>query len=297
MKPKNIKFSYLILLNIFAYLLPVVLLMGCKPKHLSIQPNHDLKVVTYNVWVGYQDRKHPRLPCLEIGSERKSSIYEWLKEQEADVVVFQELMDYSAEKLKNESKFWDHNYAVTLRDQGMAIGISSRYPIKVKEILTEGMQHGLIYCTINGVDIIATHLWPSFDHTILDEVNIVKERVDSSLKMGHPLLLLGDFNAFSPEDELFISDETMDLYKLWGWGLVDGRPNYQVIQALLNSGIKDVCTKFRKNDKARKQRYDFIFASPNLWNKCTDANHFQEAEFLRFSDHYPVTATFSNIKN
>ena len=61
MKPKNIKFSYLILLKNFAYLLSVVLLMGCKPKHLSFQPNHDLKVVTYNVWVGYQDRKQKEI--------------------------------------------------------------------------------------------------------------------------------------------------------------------------------------------------------------------------------------------
>lgn len=268
---------------------------SCRTQHLSNKPRKSLKVITYNVWVGYLDGKHPRLPCSEQGSERKSLIYDWLREQDADVVVFQELMDYSAEKLKEESKFWDHHYAVTLREKGMAIGISSKYPIKVKEILTEGMRHGLIHCTIKGVDVVATHLWPSFDHTILDEINIVKQRVVSSMEKGHSVLLLGDFNAFSPQDDAFIGDETIDLYKKWGWELANGRPNYQVITELLNIDLKDVCTKFKKNDKARNQRYDFIFATSDLWEKCSDAQHYQKAELLKFSDHYPVTATFSPL--
>ncbi len=171
------------------------------------------KIITYNVWQGYIDGIHPRFPCYESGSKRKQEIYKWLKKQNADVVVFQELIDYSAEKLKSESGFWDHSYAVVLKDKGMAIGITSRFPIKVKEILTDGMHHGLIYCNIKGIDIIATHLWPSFDEKILDEVNIVKRRVEESMEKNDPVIVLGDFNAFSPEDDQYIDQETIELYK------------------------------------------------------------------------------------
>ena len=124
-------------------------------------------------------------------------IYQWLKDQDADVVVFQELIDYSAEKLKEESQFLGHNYAVTLIDRGMTIGISSKGPIDVKEILTEGMHHGLIYCTVAGVEIIGTHLWPSFDEKILDEATIVGKCIKKSLNSENPVIILGHFNAFS----------------------------------------------------------------------------------------------------
>ena len=253
----------------------------------------DMKIITYNVWYGYLDRKHGRLPCLESGSKRKELIYYWLKEQNADIVVFQELIDYSAERLKIESAFWGHKHAVTLRDEGMAIGISSKYPLTIYEILTDGMHHGMIYCNTGGIDIIATHLWPSFDETILDEVMIVKQRANKSLHPGISLIVLGDFNAFSPEDDRYVDEETMDLYtNKWRRTLENGRPNYRVIGELLDVGLKDICVQFDKNNMARKQRDDFIFVSSDLAQNCVDATHTHDKEFLKLSDHYPIVAQF-----
>lgn len=254
----------------------------------------EFKIITYNVWMGYQDGDHPRFPCFHSGLKRKEAIYNWLKEQDSDVVVFQELIDYSADKLRQESIIWGHRYAVTLRDKGMAIGISSKYPIKVKEILTEGMHHGLIYCNIEGIDIIGTHLWPSFDGCILDEVRIVGKRISTSLEEKTPLIVLGDFNAFSPEDDPYIDEQTITMYKKWNWKLENGRPNYRVIKYLLDMGLKDVCTQFKKNTVARNMRYDYIFVSPDLFAKCMDATHVQDKEFLKYSDHFPVIAVFEN---
>jgi exodeoxyribonuclease III len=253
----------------------------------------NFKIITYNVWVGYHDGEHSRFPCYPSGIKRKEGIYEWLKDQEPDVVVFQELMDYTADKLREESGYWGHNYTVTLRDKGMAIGISSRYPIDVKEILTEGMHHGLIYCNRKGIDIIGTHLWPSFDETILNEAKVVGKRVMKSFKEGNAVIVLGDFNAFSPEDDPFIDQETITMYKKWNWELENGRPSYRVMQYFLDLGLKDVCTKFTKNNEARNMRYDYILASPGLIKKCTDATHIQDKDFLKLSDHFPVVAEFA----
>ena len=218
------------------------------------------KIITYNVWQGYIDGEHPRFPIYSSGQKRKEEIYRWLKEQNPDVIFFQELIDYTGDKLMAESRFWGHQYAVTLRDRGMAVGFSSRYPIEVKEILTEGMHHGLIYCSVSGVDIIGTHLWPRFDDRILDDP--------------------------------YIDSTTINLYRKWNWELENGRPSYRVIQELLGLGMKDVCVKFEKNSAARKLRYDFIFVSSGLAVKCTDATHYKDQEFLKLSDHFPVTASF-----
>ncbi len=255
--------------------------------------DHGFKIITYNVWQGYLDGTHPRFPCYASGEERKKEIYNWLKEQDADVVVFQELIDYPAEKLQKESASWGHHDAVVMRENGMTIGITSRYPIRVREIVTEGMHHGLIYCQINGVDIVATHLWPRFDEKILEEVQIAGKRVNESLSRGTPVIVLGDFNAFSPQDDPFIDSATVKIYRdRWKWKLENGRPSYRVIRELLDHGMKDLCTQFEKNNAARHSRYDFIFASSGLAEKCTDATHYQDEELLKLSDHFPVSATF-----
>lgn len=272
-----------------------VLSISCSrdAKKSSKVENRDFKIITYNVWYGFQDGDHPRFPCYSSGETRRDSIYSWLASQDPEVVVFQELIDYSGDRLRKESQHWNHKYAVTLRDKGMAIGISSKYPIEVKEVLTDGMHHGLIYCSVLGVDIIGTHLWPSFDDNILEEAKIVEKRISNSLVEGRSIIVLGDFNAFSSEDDTYIDEETIDLYaNRWNWKLENGRPSYRVIQNFLDLGLKDVCTKFAKNGNARRERYDFIFASPELHKECYDAVHFQNREFLKVSDHFPIIAKF-----
>jgi exonuclease III len=40
-------------------------------------------------------------------------------------------------------------------------------------------------------------------------------------------------------------------------------------------------------------RYDYILASPGLMEKCIDATHIQDNDFLKLSDHFPVIAEFA----
>lgn len=274
------------------YLCLIVVIFIAQSSVFSVCGEGKFKIITYNVWVGYNNGTHPRFPCYESGQKRKEGIYKWLKGQKAEVVVFQELIDFTSERLQKEAGYWGHDYAVTLKDKGMAVGITSRFPITVKEVLTEGMHHGLIYCNIQGIDIVATHLWPGFDEKILEEVNIVIQLINESLKKGMPVIVLGDLNAFSPEDDPFITSETIDLYNNWNWKLENGRPSYRVIQALLDTGLEDLYVKFRRKKYYAGGRYDFIFASHSLSEKCLKATHFSNRRFLKLSDHFPVSAEF-----
>jgi exodeoxyribonuclease III len=273
----------------------LMLKSGCN----SAKARKRFKIITYNVWNGYVDGTHSRFPCYPSGQKRKEGIYNWLKEQNADVVFFQELINYSTHKLKEESSFWGHDYAIVHRNKGMTMGFTSRFPIEVKEILSEGMHHGLIHCNIFGIDIIGTHLWPGFDETILDEINVVKQRVIESFSKEIPVIVLGDFNAFSQEDDRYITEELIDLYSnRWKWKLENGRPSYRVIQVLLDLGLKDLYAYCRNKDYEGGRvveeigRVDFIFACPSLAEKCLKANHFSDNKFLKLSDHFPVSAEF-----
>ncbi len=85
--------------------------------HRKADRTENLNIISYNIWVGYIDvESKQRLPLYHSGEKRKEGIYKWLKEQNSDVIFFQELIDYSGDKLMSESRFWGHKYAVTLRD-------------------------------------------------------------------------------------------------------------------------------------------------------------------------------------
>ena len=263
----------------------------------KIKNKDHFKIITYNVWQGYLDGKHSRLPVDESGQMRKEGIYNWLKQQEPDVVVFQELMNYTRDQLEVEAQYWNHHHAIVHKEKGMGMGITSKYPIKVNEIVIEGMHHGLVYCEIAGIGVVATHLWPSFDDTILDEVNQVIDRVHQSNGKGDPVIVLGDFNALSPEDDLYLSEKTLDLYaNHWKWKLENNRPSYRVIQALLDAGLRDVYIPRREQKEQKEYRVDFIFASSNLADHCIGAEIFEDEEFQKLSDHFPVSAEFSWIE-
>jgi endonuclease/exonuclease/phosphatase family metal-dependent hydrolase len=212
------------------------------------------------------------------------------------VVVFQELMNYTSDQLEEESHYWNHSYAIVHKEEGMGMGITSRYPINIQEVIIDGMHHGLIYCHIEGIDIIATHLWPRFDERILEEVNQVISRVQQSKEEGDPVIVLGDLNALSPEDDPFLSEQTLDLYtNQWKWILENDRPSYRVIQALLDAGLKDVYVPFMEERVQKEYRVDYVFASLPLADHCIHAEIHTGEEFRKLSDHFPVSAEF-NLK-
>ncbi|MFT4567719.1 MAG: hypothetical protein ACI9FN_002686, partial [Saprospiraceae bacterium] len=111
----------------------------------------NLKVVTYNIWNGFDWGRD---------FERRSKVQIWMAQQKPDIVALQELCAYSDEKLNEDAKAWGHHHSALLKTTGYSVGLTSKYPIIIKEKIFEGMHHGALHCMSNGIDYLVVHLHP-----------------------------------------------------------------------------------------------------------------------------------------
>mgnify|MGYP005656563075 FL=1 len=149
----------------------------------------DLKVITYNIWNGFDFRKDV---------DRKNGVIDWLVDQKPDVLALQELCGYDQETLLEDAKKWGHNHAVILKDNCHSVGLTSMSPIVIKEKVLEGLWHGMLHCETFGVDFFVVHLSPKDRDFRVKESNIIISKIASIENKS--FVVLGDFNSHSPFD-------------------------------------------------------------------------------------------------
>jgi endonuclease/exonuclease/phosphatase family metal-dependent hydrolase len=277
------------------------------------------KVITYNIWNGYDWGKD------EI---RRAEVAEWINNQEPSIVALQELCRYSPEKLAEDAGSWGHDYSVLLKTTGYSVGLTSRYPIEVREKILEGLHHGALHCVVKGVDVFVIHFHPGSISFRRKEVATILDKVASVREHNRYYMVLGDFNSHSPFDA--------DLYDPEGYlmtrlnerhpdkGIEEGNLSYgdldySVMSSLLAFPLIDVCRTYtcgiedrgsfpgrilgsvnNESDEelvSRLERIDYILVSPELSLKCTGAGVCNGNENYYLSDHYPVLAEFKLINN
>lgn len=109
-----------------------------------------LRVITYNVWKGFED-----------APERHTAFIEWMKEQNPDIVALQELNGYTEEKLRSDAEQWGHPYSAIYQTKtGYHLGLTSVKPIEIIKTNQNKMTHGLQHCRTSGIDLFNTHLSP-----------------------------------------------------------------------------------------------------------------------------------------
>ena len=277
----------------------------------------DFKIITYNIWNGYDWGKD---------NERREKVQNWFEDQAPDVVALQELCAYTPEKLREDAQAWGHDYSILLKTSGYSVGLSSKYPIKVKERIMEGMHHGALHCTTKGIDVLVVHLHPGSIARRREETEIISEKLKSIATTTSKYVVLGDFNAHSPLDAHLYDDNGDLLNRLRksneGKGLdgnlVNNDLDYAVISKFLSLPLYDPIEKHtmglmergsfpgrvlgKVNQETTKQllsrmeRIDFILVSPELSANCITATVHNGASNWFLSDHYPVSATF-NLKD
>ena len=125
-------------------LLLSIALLAIKPGFSQSQ--EQLKVISYNIWNGFDWGKD---------DARRAELQQWkVAGQQPDVVALQELCKYTPEKLKEDAKSWGHPYSVLLKTTGYSVGLTSRFPIELKEKILEGLHHGALHCQTNGIDFL-----------------------------------------------------------------------------------------------------------------------------------------------
>lgn len=110
-----------------------------------------LTVLTYNIWNGYDFGKD---------TIRRQQLLNWLSGEEADIIAWQELCNYTDDKLREDATRLGHPYSILLKSTGYSVGVSSRYPIVLRERIMDGMHHGSLHVQIKGVEIFIVHLAP-----------------------------------------------------------------------------------------------------------------------------------------
>lgn len=306
--------------NLLLKLSPFFLLLALFYHPVNAQ-NDSIKILSYNIWNGFDWGKD---------LDRKNKMTEWLKEVDADVIGFQELNDFTPEKLDVWAKEFGHEYSILLKEDGYPIGITSKQPIQLKTKMLGGLWHGMLHVKTYGIDFIVVHLSPHDWAFRRKEAEIISDYTQKSVLMegNSKLMVLGDFNSQSPFDVNYDAQNTFslkrkqlsdslrrakngpDAYQNLRFGSID----YSVISKFLSLPLIDVVQKkqadhnkksfptlvlgndiskseFEKN----QQRIDYILVSPNLENQLIHAEILNQGTPDILSDHYPVQATFKFI--
>jgi endonuclease/exonuclease/phosphatase family metal-dependent hydrolase len=271
-----------------------------------------LTVLTYNIWNGY-----------EFGRDtvRKEKLLRWLSGRKADVVAWQELCNYTEDKLRADAALLGHPYSLLLKQSGYSVGVSSRFPILLKERILRGMHHGALHVEIEGIDFFIVHLAPHSYVKRQEEADILLDRLKPVLASGRSYMLMGDFNAHSSSDDDlyrngFLVDRLRTSVSNQGnrGNLKDNTLDYEVMQSFFRYPLVDVTQRFKRRPMRRgsfpgqvlgsinnetkadllkrQERIDYILVSPEWAKKCIRSRVCNKRKNWFLSDHYPVKAVF-----
>lgn len=228
--------------------------------------NSKTRVLTWNIWNG--------------GEGRLEAIARVLREQNADVVALQEANDRPAVErlaaaLSMELVYGDANsaYAVAwLTRSAVARAVNHRLPILDKTLLE---------VEVSGLRLFTTHL--SAGRTLADEPHRIAETEAVLSEAGATAdLLIGDFNAVHPEDDVGEPppEELLDH--------VSRRPIELVLEASFTDGYRSLHDDLGWTYLSWQPwaRIDFVFVSAGLTVERCDVVINAGAA----SDHFPVVA-------
>ncbi|MEX0883585.1 MAG: endonuclease/exonuclease/phosphatase family protein [Cyclobacteriaceae bacterium] len=280
--------------------------------------NQNLKVISYNIWNGFDWGKD---------TERETSMVDWLRDQEADIIGLQELNAFTQEKLEQLAQQWGHPYAILLKEEGYPIGITSNTPLELKSKILGGLWHGMVHVKTRGIDFLVVHLSPHDWQFRRKEAEIITSYAQGVLldNQQEKFMILGDFNAHSPFDTHFDGQNPLalkrnqesDSLRLEEKGptayqtLRNGALDYSVMSRFLSLPMIDVVQLHHlevnkssyptplitpemspEQRKKSRKRIDYILVSPYFESRCTGAKMINNGPPDQLSDHYPVMATF-----
>lgn len=155
--------------------------------------NRTLGVVTYNI--------------LNGGAGREAAIREVLVEQDADVVLLQEVMDEGC--VRQWAKELDAELFIARGNDSLALALLTRLPLKqFASAHPAPLRHPLFHATLEdgtgeALDLFGLHLAaPAFNLPLemyrLRELNVILKWVDAA--KASRAIIGGDFNAIAPGD-------------------------------------------------------------------------------------------------
>ncbi|MDC0325345.1 endonuclease/exonuclease/phosphatase family protein [bacterium] len=256
------------------------LLLLCFASH-AMESSESFKIINWNVLYGFNHHQ-----SVKEGSS-------WIAKQQPDVVALQELNGISEEQLGQYSPDWHHPHAVTHKETGFPVGLTSKEPIQVIERIQKGGHHGYLHCKTYGIHFFVVHFWPG----VFFEINQVMSTASQLLKDEEKVIILGDFNGCSRNDASFLKTNA-SMRKI----------DYAFVDKVEAAGFLDIVYKHDPNAKIscpspitipkwtqtmeelkmKQYRIDFIFADSILAKQSISGTISRDKEIDTISDHYPV---------
>ncbi len=245
-------------------------------------------VIGYNVLIGFNR------------AERIEETAGWLREQNPDVILFQEIARQNSDSFARQAKLWNHSYAAVAKPwQDYSIGLTSKRPFEMLEIRTDGLHHGYILAKIDGVYYFSIHMSPFKYAVRIVEGGIYAKRVRPLIAAGEKVIMMGDFNNPSPYDAARANSNAAALevrrYERASHveNVRNGFFDFECIDRLLRAGLEEVCFFWMKKNNYNPQtgiRIDYALVSRNLEDRVTFAiqDTRRRELFETLSDHYPV---------
>ena len=251
---------------------------------LVLKKSESLSVLSYNVLEGFRNNE-----------QRKTDFVNWLKDYAPDIVFFQEMNKFTEQSLSDFAKRFGHEYSVLLKTTGYPTAITSRFPITDVVRVFAGQTHGYIYAKSNGIHLFSVHLSPHSLDQRISEARAIVNHIEG-IPAGEKIIVAGDLNSVNTFDEQAYTPFTEERKKYAPTVPID----FRATNSFLNAGLKDAYpllnTVFKatipvlnnKTDNPNQGcRYDYIYLSKNLADRCTYADILQTGFTDYASDHYP----------
>jgi exodeoxyribonuclease-3 len=253
------------------------------------------RILAYNVEIGFNNASK----LLETA--------EWIRSYDPEVILFQEIARQDSKGFAEMARLWGHSYAAVAKPfTDYSIALTSRHPFEIIETRTVDLHHGYVLAKINGVYFMSIHTSPFDFQRRIHETAIYVRRIKPLLDAGEKLIMMGDFNNYSPKDkEPFDARlEKMDpakreaYIKGRGKNMNNGKYDYVSTQQLLDAGLVDVGYDWMKEHGIKySSRIDLALLSPNLKDDVVESFvEFPRWKYFReFSDHWPNILKLKNL--
>lgn len=244
-----------------------------------------IKIINWNVLYGFNHHK-----SIAQGQG-------WIQAQQPNVVALQELNGISEQRLAEISSQWGHSYAVTHKETGFPVGLTSNQPIEVLERRSEGFHHGFLHCRTYGIHFFVVHFWPGKTY----DVEQILLRAKPLLEQKQRVIILGDFNGCSRKDEDFLIAHAPLRERDYSFVDMVEAAGFEDLVFKHDSAAKISCPspitipRWSENMAELKQkqyRIDFVFADHNLAAHSSSGTISLDAKIDSISDHYPVLVEF-----
>ena len=87
---------------------------------------------------------------------------DWVKEKDPDFMALCECNAFTEESLTALAGRYGHPYAILCKESGFPVGLTSKYPIELRNRLLEDVPlwHGAIHTRIKDINVVVLHLYP-----------------------------------------------------------------------------------------------------------------------------------------